>query len=268
MSRIQGFLIDIDGVLYVGDRPVDGAGDALRILKENGYTYRFVSNTTRKCRRTIARRLQTMGLEVPEALIFTPPVAAVALMKKTGKAQVRLLVTGDVGADFPRDCQVCGSTVPDYVIVGDAGEMFTYENLNRAFRDLTRGADLIALEKDRFWMADDGLSLSAGPFVSALEYATGKSATLMGKPSGEFFAMALQDMHLSPNNVVMIGDDIQTDVGGAQSAGMRGVLVRTGKFREEYLTKSGIRPDRVIDSIADIQQIIDRDLGLNTGMRD
>ena len=255
LSTIEGFLIDLDGVLYTGDLPVPGAEKAIRFLNENGYSYRFISNTTRKCRQTIAERLFRMGFNIPEKYIFTPPIAAVAYMKRKGYSTFRLLTTGDVFRDFPTagDPAVPGET--DCVILGDAGDEMTYANLNRAFRDIMEGAVLVALENDRYWMAPDGLSLSAGPFVTALEFATGKKAVLMGKPSREFFDLALRDMGIVPENTVMIGDDIQTDIRGAQAAGMRGVLVRTGKYREEIPRKSGIRPDMVIDSLQDIGKI-------------
>lgn len=105
------------------------------------------------------------------------------------------------------------------MIVGDAGDMITYDSLNTAFRYLMEGAELIALEKDRYWMAHDGLSLSAGPFVHALELASGKTAIIMGKPSTAFFDLALNDMGLLPGQVAMIGDDITTDIGGLTMPG-------------------------------------------------
>jgi HAD superfamily hydrolase (TIGR01458 family) len=257
LNGIRGFLIDLDGVLYTGDIPVPGADEAIHFLNENGYSYRFVSNTTRKCRRTIAERLGRMGLEIPEEYIFTPPIAAVAYMNKTGRHRFRLLVTGDVYRDFPRSYDDKNPDGTDFIVLGDAGDEITYANLNNAFRDLMGGAELVALENDRYWMEPDGLSLSAGPFVAALEYATGKKAVLMGKPSKEFFDLALGDMGIGPEHAVMIGDDILTDVGGAQAAGMRGVLVRTGKFREEIIRKAGIRPDLIINSIRDIGEVVE-----------
>jgi HAD superfamily hydrolase (TIGR01458 family) len=257
MSAIRGFLIDLDGVLYTGDIAIPGADEAISFMNENGYSYRFVSNTTRKCRRSIAERLSRMGFEIPEAYIFTPPIAAVAYMKKTGRCRFRLLVTGDVFHDFLLSQDDSIKLGKDYIVIGDAGDEITYATLNRAFRDIIGGAEIIALENDRFWMAPDGLSLSAGPFVAALEFATGKKAVLMGKPSEEFFNLALDDMGIDPEHAVMIGDDIQTDVGGAQSAGMRGILVRTGKFQEEVVRKSCIRPDLIIDSIRDIRKVVD-----------
>ncbi|WML67272.1 MAG: hypothetical protein METHP_00784 [Methanoregula sp. SKADARSKE-2] len=253
MNGIKGFLIDLDGVMYIGDREIPGAVEMLRILNKKGYAFRFVSNTTRKSRRTIAERLLKMGFEIPENTIFTPPIAAIAyMMKKRGKNRCSLLVTGDAVSEFEDVCTGQPAEDVDFVIIGDAGEKITYESMNAAFRSLMNGAELIALERDRYWMAADGLSLSAGPFVSALEYATGKTAVVVGKPSKDFFALALEEMGLEPEEVAMIGDDISTDIGGSQETGMTGILVRTGKFREEVLERSGVKPDHIIDSIADL----------------
>lgn len=256
MQEIGGFLIDLDGVVYTGDDLIPGADTAIRLLENNGYSYRFVSNTTRKSRHMIAERLSRMGLQIPKEAIFTPSVAAAAYLKKTGKQRFRLLVTGDVGRDLPKEEHGTVHNPTECVILGDAGDEITYSALNTAFRDLMGGAELVALEKDRYWMAPDGLSLSAGPFVSALEYATGKNALLMGKPSKNFFDLALGDMNLDSGQAAMIGDDIQTDIGGAQKAGMRGILVKTGKYREDNIRKSNIRPDLTVDSIADMSEIL------------
>jgi len=253
---VKGLLIDLDGVLYMGGRPLLGAREAIAYLTDKKYTFRFISNTTRKCRKTISEQLSAMGFAIPREYIFTPPQAAITYMKKTGKNHFHLLTTGDVDRDFmdigPRD----NSGKPDYVIIGDAGDAITYDSLNTAFRHIMDGAELIALEKDRYWMAHDGLSLSAGPFVSALEFATGKQAIVMGKPSRSFFDLALQNMNLPPGQVAMVGDDIYTDIAGAQDAGMTGILVRTGKFRKEILQDSPIRPDAIIDSIANLKEIV------------
>jgi HAD superfamily hydrolase (TIGR01458 family) len=256
MKDIRGFLIDIDGVLYVGPRAIEGASDAISFLKDNGYPFRCVSNTTRKCRHSIASHLASLGFDIPEQQIFTPPLAAIAHMKKTGKTGYYLLSTGDVDRDFTDLKNSSPGPKPDWVIIGDAGDRITYKSMNTAFRYLMEGSELLALENDRYWMAADGLSLSAGPIVKALEYATGKTATVMGKPSQLFFNLALQDMHLDPEQVAMIGDDITTDIGGAYYAGMKGILVRTGKFRSDSVDTSIIKPTCIIDSVSHIQDVL------------
>ena len=256
MKDIQGFLIDLDGVLYVGNRAIEGAPGAIKFLVENGYPFRCISNTTRKCRHSIASHLSSLGFEIPENHIFTPPLAAIAYMKNTGRTGYYLLVTGDVDRDFEKMGNTGPDTKPYWVIIGDAGDKITYESMNTAFRFLMEGAEILALENDRYWMAADGLSLSAGPIVKALEYATGKTATVMGKPSKTFFNLALQDMHLNPEQVVMIGDDIITDIAGAYHAGMKGILVRTGKFCSDSVDTALIKPACIIDSVSRIQDVI------------
>jgi len=256
MKDVKGFLIDLDGVLYIGDAPVQGAHETLELLRKKHYQFRFVSNTTRKSRRTIVERMAKMGFLIQEEDIFSPPIAAREYMKNTRKKPCCLLVTKDVERDFEAGGTFSDRHGIECVVIGDAGDRITYESLNAAFRHLMNGAELIALEKDRYWMSPDGLSLSAGPFVSALEFATGKSATVIGKPSKTFFDAALKDMHLQPDQVAMIGDDIITDIGGANDAGMKSILVRTGKYRKDTLNNSGIKPSYIIESFAHLVELL------------
>lgn len=254
--EIKGFLIDIDGVLAVGGYPVQGAAEALELLKERGYQFRCVSNTTQRSRAALAARLEGWGLPIQAPMIFTPPAAAIAHILLSGKRRGHLLSTGDIDCEFEKAGILLGDQEVDFVIIGDAGDQFTFPALNHAFRLVLEGAELLALERDRYWMGADGLMLAAGPFVAAIEYATGKSALLMGKPSSRFFAMALADMGLSPRETAMIGDDVVSDIGGAKQCGMQGILVRTGKFRPETLKAAPVQPDYVIDSIAGLDAFL------------
>ncbi|MCM2464844.1 TIGR01458 family HAD-type hydrolase [Methanoculleus oceani] len=254
--EIGAVLIDIDGVLYVGDRPVAGADRALRELDRQGIPYRFVSNTTRRSRRSVSARLQGLGYAIPEPWIITAPVAAATHLREGGRTRCFLLTTPDARTDFEEAGIVAVEEGADAVVVADAADGLAYATLNRAFRLLVNGADLVALEKDRYWMGPDGLMLSAGPFVAALEYATGKEAEVIGKPSGAFFRRALREIGINPDKAAMVGDDIVTDIGGARACGMQGILVRTGKYREETVRRSGIVPDLVIDSLADLPDYI------------
>ena len=147
-------------------------------------------------------------------------------------------------------------TDADAVVLGDLGDALTYERLNRAFRALVAGAELVALARNRYWRAKDGLMLDVGAFTAALEYASGKAATLVGKPSPEFFAAALKSLGAAPHEAAVIGDDLESDVAGAQAAGLRGILVRTGKHRPEELERSPIRPDAVLGSIAELPGLL------------
>lgn len=250
MMKTRAFLIDLDGVLYVGKRPIEGSRECLCLMDELGYKYRFVSNSTRRCRSSVAERLNGFGFDISPDLIFTPPLAAVEYMKRCDRKRCFLLTTCDVHRDFEANGITLTDEDVDFVVIGDAGDVFTYDRLNKALRLILDGAKILALERDRYWMGSDGLVLSTGPFVAALEYATGKSSELMGKPSKEFFELALRDINSQPIEAAMIGDDILTDIGGSQALGMKGILVKTGKYRDDLVRSSGVRPDLVLDSIA------------------
>ena len=140
-----------------------------------------------------------------------------------------------------------------FVVVGDLAERWDFATLNRAFRLLHADpeAKLLALGMTRFWNSPGGIALDVAPFVAALEHASGRKAVVLGKPAPAFFLAAVGRLGLDPFDVLMIGDDVKTDVGGAQEAGLRAALVRTGKFRESDL-RGGITPDTVFDSVADL----------------
>jgi HAD superfamily hydrolase (TIGR01458 family) len=255
---IKAMLIDLDGVMYVEGTAVPGAQDALHSLEEQGYRFRFVSNTTRKSRATIARQLEGMGLVIPESHIFTPAFAAAAYLSAEQVHSAFFLTTEEVADEIIAISGIVPyAPNPEMVVVGDAGDRFSYDQMTTAFRYLLSGAELIALEKDRYWMGTDGMMLSAGPFVTALEYATGKTALVMGKPSSGFFGLALASMHAKPETTAMIGDDVITDIGGAVSCGLYGILVKTGKYREEALVQAAIRPNAILISIADLPGFIE-----------
>ncbi len=201
--NIGAVLIDIDGVLHVGDRPVEGAGRALRELDRRGIPYRSVSSTTRSSRRSVAQRLHRLGYEIPEPWIVTAPAAAAVDLRESGRTRCCLLTTPDARADLEENGISAVDGGADAVVVGGAGGALTCERLNRAFRLLMEGADLIALEKDRYWMEGDGPMLSAGPVVAAVEYAAGIEAEVIGKPSPAFFQRALQDIGARPLEAAM-----------------------------------------------------------------
>jgi phospholysine phosphohistidine inorganic pyrophosphate phosphatase len=143
----------------------------------------------------------------------------------------------------------------DALILGDIGEGFTAAVLNDAFRLLMDGAELVALQHNRYWRRSDGLALDLGAYAAALEYATAREAVVVGKPAPEFFHAAMADMGVV--NAVMVGDDVEADVGGAMSAGLPGVLVRTGKYREDALS-SRVTPTAIVDSIGDVPALLKR----------
>jgi HAD superfamily hydrolase (TIGR01458 family) len=242
----RGLLIDLDGTLYVGDEPVAGAREAVESLKASGLALRYVTNTTRKPRRWVREHLLSLGFEIEEPEIFTPARAAAA---RIGGGSCFALVDESLLEDLAE--VLITTDHPDYVLVGDLGEGFTYQRLDAAFRCLMNGAQLLALQKNRYWRTEDGLSLDAGPFVAALEYASGKQAAVVGKPEAGFFRLALEDLGLAAHEVAMVGDDAEADIAGAKKAGLLGIQVRTGKWQPSAEVEEA---DLVLDSIADLPE--------------
>jgi HAD superfamily hydrolase (TIGR01458 family) len=254
---MRALLFDLDGVLYQSDRVIDGAVETLRWCEQRGIPHLFVTNTSSKPRSALIDRLSSMGLSVSAEQIFTPPVAAYDYLTANDAMPLALFVREPTREDFEGldiladDAeQGAGS-----VIIGDIGEAWDFPTLNRAFRLLMADPQpvLIALGMSRYAQGRDGLMLDVAPFIKALEHAADCEAVVMGKPANAFFDAAVRKLGTSAAEVVMIGDDIRGDVGGAQAAGLAGVLVRTGKFRPKDL-EGEVRPDAVLDSVADLPQ--------------
>jgi HAD superfamily hydrolase (TIGR01458 family) len=254
LEGVEGLLLDLSGVIYVQDDAVPGAAEALRSLRANQLPIRLVTNTTMRPRRSILDRLERLGIEADPVELITPATLARRRCEEAGYRSVALIVLDELREDLEGLAQAGDSA--DAVIVGDLGDGWDYEVLNRAFRLLMDGAQLIALQKNRYWETSDGLSLDAGPFVASLEYATGREAEVMGKPSAAFFELALGELGVSAERAAMVGDDVEADVGGAMDAGLAGVLVRTGKFREDLVRESGVEPTAIIESIADLPGLL------------
>jgi HAD superfamily hydrolase (TIGR01458 family) len=254
LEGVEGLLLDLSGVVYVQDEAVPGAAEALAKLRGNGIPIRLVTNTTMRPRRSILERLERLGIEADRSELLTPATLAARRCEEAGYESVSLVVLDELREDLQGLREEEGTV--DAVIVGDLGDGWDYEVLNCAFRRLMDGADLIALQKNRYWETSEGLSLDAGPFVSALEYATGREAEVVGKPSDAFFQLALSDLGVDADRAAMVGDDVEADVGGAMDAGLGGILVRTGKYREDLVRQSGIEPTATVDSIADVPSLL------------
>jgi HAD superfamily hydrolase (TIGR01458 family) len=252
---IKGVLMDLGGVVYVGSAALPGAVEALARLKAEGLALRYITNTTRRSRQALVKMLADMGLSVAPEEIFMPAVAARRYLEARGLA-AELLVHPNLEEDFAGLAEGKGRAV----VIGDAGEGFSYVALNRAFRSLAEGAEFIALANNRsFRDADGELSLDAGPFVAALTFATGREPLILGKPAAGFFGAALESMACRPDQAVMIGDDAENDVAGAMVLGMPGVLVRTGKYRPGDEDTVEPAPTVVLDDLpAAVRWILER----------
>jgi len=253
ISAADAFLFDMDGVWFVGDRAIPGAARTLARIRELCKPLRIVTNTTTRTRDQLAAKLQGLGFDIRPDEIVNSVHAAVLYLKTQGSPSCHLIVADNIRplfAAFPT------SGTPDFVVIGDVGDEWSYAVLNEAFRMVMGGARMLALHKGRYWQVEEGLRLDMGAFVAGLEYATGSEAIIAGKPSRTMFDAALADMGVDASRAIMVGDDILSDVGGAMAAGIRGVLVKTGKYRESLAADSGVTPHLVIESVAALADLL------------
>ncbi|KQZ93907.1 hydrolase [Mesorhizobium sp. Root157] len=244
---LRGVLLDLAGVVYDGDTRIPGAAGAIRRLRAAGLAVRFVSNTTRSPRQTLVEQLAGFGIGVAGHELITPAAAAIAWLRLNKRTPL-FVVHPKLRPEF-EGLPFAGKPA---VVVGDAGETFDYAVLNEAFRQLMAGADLVALANNRMFKDRDGLpSMDAGAFVAALEFASGVKATVIGKPASAFFQAALRDMGCAAPEVAMVGDDAESDVAGALSAGLgAALLVRTGKYRPGDEARFDPPPTAVVKDLA------------------
>jgi HAD superfamily hydrolase (TIGR01458 family) len=254
---VDAVLLDIDGVLVTSWEAIPGAVETMAELRTAAVPFRLLTNTTTHTRDELAATLRDAGFDVAPAEILTAVVATGAYLRAHHPvASVALLSDGDPRGDLGDVRLVPLGEPADVVVVGGASDDFTYAALNALFRNLMDGAVLVAMHRNLYWRTADGLQLDAGAYVAALEEATGVTATVCGKPAAAYFAAALDEIGVPADRVAMVGDDVVNDVAGAQTAGIRGVLVRTGKFRPDDLEREDASPDAVIDSVADLPDLL------------
>jgi HAD superfamily hydrolase (TIGR01458 family) len=258
---MAAILLDIDGVLHVSGEPIAGSAAAIRRLRDNGHRLRFVTNTTTRSRAQLAGELRSHGFVLEDDEVQT--AAETAARRLRGKRVLALTMHALV-----RDLEgleLVGEGA-DAVLLGGADEtpetnlVFSYMNLARAFAELDAGAELYCLHRNRWWQTKRGPMLDAGAFVAGLEYAAQTEAIVLGKPSRAYFEAACEALDADPQMTWMIGDDLESDVVGAQGLGMHAVLVRTGKFRPDAVERSGVQPDGIISSLAHLPEWIEEHL--------
>ncbi|HCS29215.1 MAG TPA: TIGR01458 family HAD-type hydrolase [Spongiibacteraceae bacterium] len=230
----QGVLLDISGVLYQDDEVLPGAVAAVRSLQQAGIALRLVTNTSRRTGEAIFYDLKRMGFAIATEQLYTAPRAMLDYIELKS-LRPYCLIHPSLETEFAR----LDHSNPNAVVVCDAGDRFDYKSLNKAFQVLMNDkAELLAVGDNRFFRGRGRLHLDAGPFVKALEYASGKSATVLGKPSADFFAIAVESMGLKPSQVLMVGDDVEADIAGGMAAGLDACLVKTGKYQAGDETKA------------------------------
>ena len=249
--RVDGVLLDIDGVLAISWEPIPGSVDAIAWLRRRGVPFRLITNTTTQTRRGMADILRGAGFGVDASEIVTAVSATAAHLRAHHPgAAVFVLTDGDPGEDLADVRMVTAPEDADVIVIGGACEDFSYPIVNRIFGRLMDGVGLVGMHRNLYWRTSAGLELDGGAYIAGLEEATGVRAAICGKPAEPFFAAALGLLGVPAARAAMVGDDIVNDVVGAQAAGITGIQVRTGKFQEADLTKG--TPDVVLDSLADL----------------
>ncbi|KAG1471422.1 hypothetical protein G6F56_002131 [Rhizopus delemar] len=259
MSAIKGLLIDLSGTIHIDSKVIPGAIQAIERLKASQIPFRFATNTTKVSSRQLVNKLKTLGFQVEENDVFTS-LSACRDRIQSGKLRPLLLMEKGAEEEF----EGIDKSQPNAVVIGLAPSKFNYDKLNEAFRLLMSSNDipLIAVHKAKYFAdKDEELSMGPGGFVQALEYATGKEAVIVGKPTKQFFELALQQINMTdtPESVAIIGDDVHNDLGGgAKELGLHRYLVQTGKYRKEDEMK-----DQDIKVFSSIVEAIDHIIQIN-----
>nr|XP_058909963.1 phospholysine phosphohistidine inorganic pyrophosphate phosphatase isoform X2 [Kogia breviceps] len=257
LAGVRGVLLDISGVLYDGGEgggaPIAGSVEALARLKRSQLKVRFCTNESQKSRGDLVGTLRRLGFDISEGEVTAPAPATCLILKERG-LRPHLLIHDGVRSEFDQ----IDTSNPNCVVIGDAGEGFSYQNMNKAFQVLMELENpvLFSLGKGRFYKETSGLMLDVGPYTKALEYACGIEAEVVGKPSPAFFKSALREMGVEAHQAVMIGDDIVGDVSGAQRCGMRALQVRTGKFRPSDEHCLQVKADGYVDNLAEAVDLL------------
>lgn len=254
-SSIKLIIFDLDGTLYVDQQVISGAIDTVKKLRERGYILRFMTNTTTKSHLQVLAQLNDLGFEVSAQEVLSAPQAAknyLLQQQQSLERNIRLwpVVSEQIMSDFTEF--KFDMSKPEFVLLGDIGERWNLALINKLFKVVANGAQLIALHKNKFWQRQDGLHVDIGFFVAGLEFVTAKSAIIMGKPSISFFQQVLHSADCSACETLLVGDDIDTDIAGAQAVGMQAALVQTGKYREAYAMQTGIQPTVVLSDVNEL----------------
>ena len=253
-QNVKAFLFDLDGTLYFRGAQIPGAAEALDELRKRGYKLRFLTNTDSIPESDILDRMTQNGIIAEKHEVFSPVTAVRNFFTNNPALTCYCLVTDKVaqalqGLNY-------NNQNPDYVVIGDFRDKVSYDQIDKVFRMIHSGAKVLCTNKGKLFFKEDGPHIDTGAFVTMFEYATGAESQLLGKPTAGFFNLALDNLGITKDEAVVVGDDIGVDVGGAKNIGSLSVLVKTGKYTEDVVEKTGIHPDFIIDSIASIRDIL------------
>jgi len=254
ITTIKALLIDLEGVLYSDNKLISGSIDVIKELRKNNLKLQFLTNTTTTPRKLIFNKLQDYGFDIEEEEIFTPIIATKNYLRDNKIKKIALITNIEIIEEF-KDYEITQKD-PEVVIMGDIYKNFKWDILDMIFKLVYfENSALIALHQNKYCMRDGKISLDLGPFVKAIEYSSGKKSILMGKPEKNFFNLAIKDLGIIKNNILMIGDDITSDIEGSINANLKAIQVKTGKFQEKDL-KYPTQPHYRIESINDLPTLL------------
>jgi len=258
LRLIKGILSDIDGTLYFKGAPVPGTIEALEMLRGKGIKFLFFTNTDSKTPKNVYKSLIEYGFEVKESEIYTPITALKEFLTDKTDAKLYLVTTEEVKEEFQEFHHIRGTEIPDYVIVGDFRDNWDVNRLNEAFRHVIRHkAKLLGTQGNKYYLDVNGEPvIDTGSFVHMIGNAANVKPMIFGKPSKEYFLQALKKLNISANDTIVVGDDIETDILGAQNANLRGILVKTGKGKFYNSSEGSIIPYKVIDSFSSLTELV------------
>jgi HAD superfamily hydrolase (TIGR01457 family) len=255
----KGFIFDLDGTVYLSDQLIPGADRVIRLLRENGKKVVFLSNKPLQTKEDYASKLTHLGvLTQPDEVVNSTLVMINYLRKNAPKAKV--FVVGEI--PFVEEVRRAGFTVTeepkeiDYVVVA-FDRTFDYRKLNIAFQAIKLGAHFVATNPDRTCPVEGGEIPDCAGMIAAIEAVTQKKVeVIVGKPSPLIIQTALKIMGLKPEDCILIGDRLETDIMMGKNSGIATGLVLTGVTDEKTLKESTIQPDFVFQNIADVEQLL------------
>jgi len=266
---IGGVLFDIDGVLVTSWKPIPGAAEAVAVLADHQIARSYLTNTTTRTRQQIATALCDAGIDVrPDEVITAAALTADYVRANYPDARCFLVNSGQIADDMPGidivdvgDDGAGDIADPDVILLGGAGPEYSHRTLSRVYEWMAQGVPVVAMHRSTAWTTTEGLRIDTGMYLIGMEETSGRKAIGVGKPAPAGFLASAARLGVDPDEMYMVGDDLNNDVLAAQVVGMTGVLVRTGKFRQDTLDRwaadeFAMQPNHVIDSVADLPRLL------------
>ena len=267
---IGGVLFDIDGVLVTSWKPIPGAAEALAVLADHQVARSYLTNTTTRTRQQITSALCMAGMNVrPDEVITAAVLTADYVRANYPGARCFLVNNGQIADDMP-GIDIVDSVIyddgivpdtPDVILLGGAGPEYSHLTLSRVYEWMAQGVPVVAMHRSTAWNTTEGLRIYTGMYLIGIEETSVRKATAVGKHAPAGFLAAAARLGVDPDEMYMVGDDLNNDVLAAQVVGMTGVLVRTGKFRQDTLDswvadEFAMQPNHVLDSVADLPGLL------------